>query len=129
MHSNIPSCPACNDKLAQVHPDLVRWVGVLRSTHPDAHVSTGYRDKADQEACFAGGVSHAHFGQSAHNTVPAQAVDLFRLTQAGGAAFDKPWYESVVAVVAKAAGLVWGGDWKSIKDCPHVELPGFVPFS
>lgn len=24
---------------------------------------------------------------------------------------------------AKAVGLVWGGDWTSIKDRPHVELP------
>ncbi len=24
---------------------------------------------------------------------------------------------------AKAVGLVWGGDWKSIVDRPHVELP------
>jgi hypothetical protein len=56
------------------------------------------------------------------------AVDLFRLTQAGGASFDSPWYKEVIAPIARGAGLTWGGDWKSIKDMPHVELPGFIPF-
>jgi peptidoglycan L-alanyl-D-glutamate endopeptidase CwlK len=128
MHINANPCPACNDKLKAVHPDLVRWVNVLRSTHPDAHVSCGYRGQSDQEADFQKGVSRAHFGQSAHNCAPAMAVDLFRITQTGGASFDRPWYEGTIAPIAKAAGLVWGGDWKSIKDMPHVELPGFEPF-
>jgi len=129
MHLNLPNCPACSDKLKQVHPDLVRWVGVLRNTHNDAHVSCGYRGQAEQEAAFTRGASHAHWGQSAHNTLPATAVDLFRITLTGGAAFDKPWYEQVVAPIALASGLVWGGNWHSIKDLPHVELPGFIPFS
>ena len=127
MHINTLECSSCDEKLRQVHPDLARWVNVLRNTHLDAHVSCGYRGQADQEAAFVKGASHAHFGQSAHNTLPATAVDLFRLTMAG-ASFDKVWYESVVAPVARAAGLVWGGDWHSIKDMPHVELPGFLPF-
>tara|TARA_R100001530_G_scaffold53680_1_gene39622 strand:- start:5840 stop:6274 length:435 start_codon:yes stop_codon:yes gene_type:complete len=25
--------------------------------------------------------------------------------------------------IAKSLGLVWGGDWKSLKDYPHVEMP------
>lgn len=127
-HVNAEACPACEERLAKVHPDLARWVRVLRSTHPDAHVSCGYRPREEQEEAFSTGHSKARFGQSAHNVAPAMAVDLFRLTQAGGAAFDKPWYEGVVAPVARAAGLIWGGDWKSFKDMPHVEMPGFVPF-
>lgn len=129
MHLNALDCPACAEKLKNVHSDLVRWVNILRTTHPDAHISCGWRGKADQELDYIKKVSRAHFGQSAHNTVPSMAVDLFRLTQAGGASFDAPWYRDVVAPIAKAAGLVWGGDWVSIKDLPHVELPGFLPFS
>lgn len=33
---------------------------------------------------------------------------------------DADWYEPVVATF-KAHGLHWGGDWVSIKDCPHVQ--------
>jgi hypothetical protein len=128
VHLNANPCPACELKLNAVHPDLARWVHVLRSTHLDAHVSCGYRGKDAQEAAFTAGTSHAHYGQSAHNTAPAMAVDLFRLTQAGGAAFERPWYSETIAPIAKAAGLIWGGDWKSISDMPHVELPGFTPF-
>jgi peptidoglycan LD-endopeptidase CwlK len=127
MHLNISECVACAAKLKQVHPDLCRWVGILRSTHPDAHVSCGYRGEAEQEADFAKGASRAHYGQSAHNTTPATAVDIFRLTLTG-ASFDKVWFETVMAPIARGAGLVWGGDWHSIKDMPHVELNGFKPF-
>lgn len=127
MHLNALTCPACNDKLVKVHPDLARWVNVFRSTHPDAHVSCGYRGEAEQEQAFKDHFSHAHFGQSAHNTEPARAVDMFRITQAGGATFEAPWYREVMAPVVRASGLVWGGDWKSIKDMPHVEMPGFIP--
>lgn len=128
MHLNTPSCPACEAKLVQVHPDLQRWFKVFRDTHPDGHVSCGYRGEADQEADFAKGASKAHFGQSAHNVLPSHAIDLFRLTLTGGASFDSPWYRDIVAPVARASGLVWGGDWKSIKDMPHVELPGWTKF-
>lgn len=128
MHTNSPICIACNEKLTNVHPDLVRWCNILRNTHTDAHISCGYRGERDQEDDFNRRVSKAHYGQSAHNAEPSMAVDLFRLTQAGGASFDLPWYTSVVAPIAEAAGLIWGGSWKSIKDAPHVELPGFKPF-
>lgn len=36
-----------------------------------------------------------------------------------------PW--SAYGACAKAVGLVWGGDWKSLPDRPHVELPGLPP--
>ena len=31
-------------------------------------------------------------------------------------------YEGGSAEAARQAGLVWGGDWRSIKDLMHVEL-------
>lgn len=129
-HINNSSCPSCADKLVQVHPELVRWVTILRSTHPDAHVSCGYRGQAAQEDAFRTYHSKAHFGQSAHNCVPSMAIDLFRITQSNQARFDWIWYELTIAPIARAAGLTWGGDWKTntIKDAPHIEMPGFVPF-
>ena len=128
MHTNTPNCEACEAKLRQVHRDLVIFVRAVRGSHPDAHISCGYRGKADQEEAFNTGHSRAHYGQSAHNCLPSMAVDFFRLTQAGGASFDRPWFELVLAPVIKAAGLVWGGDWQSIKDFPHCEMKGFLPF-
>lgn len=129
MHVNNANCPSCEAKLKQAHPDLSRWVQVLRATHPDAHVSCGHRGQADQEAAYKAGTSRAHYGQSAHNCVPAMAVDLFRLTQANGAAFDRSWYRDVIAPIIRAAGLITGGDFTTLQDWPHVEMPGFLPFS
>lgn len=128
MHVNAATCPSCEEKLSTVHPDLRRWVSILRSTHPDAHVSCGYRGEADQADAYRTGHSKALWGQSAHNVLPSHAVDLFRLTQANGASFDKPWYILVIGPIVRAAGLVYGGDFKVLKDYPHVELPGWQPF-
>lgn len=40
---------------------------------------------------------------------------------------DETWSEkspwTAYGAVAKAVGLVWGGDWKGINDRPHIELP------
>jgi hypothetical protein len=128
MHKNEPNCQGCLEKLKGVHPDLARWVSILRQTHPDAHVSCGYRGEADQNDAYRTGHSKALWGQSAHNVLPSHAVDLFRLTQANGAMFDRTWYVAVIAPIVRAAGLTYGGDFKALKDYPHVELPGWQPF-
>lgn len=122
MHVNNGACPACSQKLTQVCSILSDFARILQKQHPDAHISTGYRNDKDQQIAYDTGHSNAKPGQSKHNKLPAEALDWFRLTQAGGASFDGPWYRAVLAPSAKAAGLVWGGDWKSIKDLPHVEL-------
>ena len=129
MHLNTANCESCEEKLAQVHPTLARWARILRNTHPDAHISCGYRGQADQEEAFNSGHSRAHYGQSAHNLLPSQAIDLFRIGPHGEAIFDATWFRDVIAPIVRASGLVWGGDWKHIIDMPHVEMPGFKPFA
>lgn len=122
-HINNSTCPSCTDMLKEAHPRLVQFAIFFRSQHLDAHISCAHRDAAAQQQAFDSGHSKAKPGQSKHNTSPAEALDWFRLTQSGGANFDSPWYQSILAPAAKKAGLVWGGDWHSIKDLPHVELP------
>lgn len=87
------------------------------------------RNKADQEKAFALGHSRAHFGQSAHNWTPALALDVVPF--AAGKAID--WsntarFKAFAAYVKRKANdmgvpVTWGGDWKSIKDMPHWEIP------
>jgi hypothetical protein len=50
------------------------------------------------------------------------AVDLCFLDANGKATWDDamPW--SLLGTLAKAQGLVWGGDWPKLRDRPHVEL-------
>ncbi len=59
--------------------------------------------------------------RSKHNSRPAAALD-FAVVVGGKVSWDRREYEPVGAL-ARAAGLVWGGDWKTIPDAPHVELP------
>lgn len=121
MHTNTPLCEGCEARLVGIDPRLQAFAASFRASHPDGHVSCGYRGQADQEADFAKSASRAHWLQSAHNF--GSALDWFRLTAAAGAAFDKWWYEGSLAPAAKAAGLVWGGTFTTITDMPHVETP------
>jgi peptidoglycan L-alanyl-D-glutamate endopeptidase CwlK len=88
----------------------------------------GLRTLAEQEAIYAQGrtrpgriVTHAPAGLSNHNY--GLAVDLVPLVN------GRPTWQVVRSVwqaigdEGKGAGLSWGGDWITIKDYPHFELP------
>lgn len=124
-HLNLPECPQCSSILHRYpnpHPHLVKWVAAFRGANNDAHISACGRGKEDQERDFAKGVSRAHWGQSPHNY--NAAVDWFRITQAGGAAFDRPWFQAKFATLNDPQ-LLWGGSFTSFPDFPHVEIQGW----
>lgn len=121
-HLNNGECPKCAEILKDACEELSQFARNLQKQHPEGHVSCAYRGEADQNRAFDLGHSKARFGQSPHNFKPALAIDWFRLTQAGGAAFDRPWYIATLMPAVRAAGLVSGGDFRSFKDFPHVEV-------
>ena len=102
-------------------------------------VTDGLRTAAQQRALFAQGrtrpgaiVTNADgdFKRSNHQprlTGPYAgfgcAADLTFLDADGRPswAITHPW--AIYGEQARALGLVWGGDWRSFKDRPHVELP------
>lgn len=54
-----------------------------------------------------------------HGQYPAKAADVIsRKSGWSDKAFYAAWGEE-----AKKAGLTWGGDWKTLVDMPHVEVP------
>lgn len=122
-HTNNGACPKCAEILKDACEQLSVFASSLQKQHPDAHVSCSYRNEADQNHAYSRGHSKARFGESPHNFKPSLAVDFFRLTLAGGASFDRPWFIAVLGPAARGAGLEWGGDWRSFKDYPHVEVP------
>jgi hypothetical protein len=91
-------------------------------------VTAGRRTIAEQNVLYAQGrtkpggiVTKAKGGQSPHNF--GCAVDIVPLT--GGKPdwrCDPAIWESL-GVIGRACGLVWGGDFKSIRDRPHFESP------
>lgn len=108
---------------AELHPMLQKLVDAAIK-EIDFVILDGTRGRAEQEKAFRAGNSKAHFGQSAHNFVPAVAMDICPYP------IDWDNIERFIAlskiVKAKAAefgiDIVYGGDWKTIKDYPHFEL-------
>lgn len=91
-------------------------------------ITSGRRTMAEQAALYAQGrtaagkiVTKAQPGDSAHNF--GLSFDFAFANALGQPTWpeDAPWADA--AAIGKALGLEWGGDWKSFKDRPHLELP------
>lgn len=87
-------------------------------------IAQGFRTMQEQADLYEQGrsksgkkVTNAKAGQSYHNY--GLAVD-FVIIESGKAIWNHK-YNSLVVQEFKAAGFVWGGDFKSIKDKPHFE--------
>lgn len=110
-------------RLIGVHPDLVRVVHrALTLTPIDFMITEGLRTKARQAELFAAGASKTM--NSRHLT--GHAID-FAAIVGGEVRWDWPLYSKIAQAFKEAARLegvaiVWGGDWKSLRDGPHVEL-------
>jgi hypothetical protein len=89
-----------------------------------AVVTSGYRSPAEQEKLYAQSrtapgprVTNASAGQSYHNWGAAADVN-----PVGGTGTAEQY--RIIGDAAKNLGLTWGGDFKSIKDLDHIQLPG-----
>lgn len=111
------------DKLAGVHPDLVRVVErAIELTEIDFVVTEGLRTVERQKQLVAAGASATM--NSRHIT--GHAVDVAALV-AGEVRWDWPLYAKIARAFGLAAmelgvKIVWGGSWASFKDGPHFEL-------
>jgi peptidoglycan L-alanyl-D-glutamate endopeptidase CwlK len=59
--------------------------------------------------------------ESNHNLKPCRAIDV-AVCIGGKATWDIKEYAPLGPLAAKH-GLVWGGNWTTLKDFPHLELP------
>ena len=124
------------DKLAGLHPDLVSKIGTLLAAMATLgfpmRVVQGLRTTEEQKALFAQGrttpgsiVTKADGVVNRSNHQAAQdglgrAADC-AFVVGGKVVWDGPW--AAYGANAMALGLVWGGNFRSIVDRPHVELP------
>ena len=110
-------------RLDGVHPALIGVVKRAIQLSPvDFMVVEGLRGPARQAALVRAGASRTL--NSRHIT--GHAVDLAALVD-GRLRWDWPLYPRIAgAMKAAAAGrgvaVIWGGDWKSLKDGPHFGL-------
>ena len=115
--------PRSLSRLDGVHPDLVRVVKrAIEISDIDFTVLEGVRTKARQSQLVAAGASQTM--NSRHIT--GHAVDLGAMV-GGEVRWDWPLYKQVATAMKVAAQqlnipIVWGGDWKTLKDGPHFEL-------
>ena len=63
---------------------------------------------------------------SLHNHFPARAIDC-AILEGGKCIWEPEVVFYPLGKLAKEVDLVWGGNWETFKDWPHVELPKNVP--
>ena len=110
-------------RLQGVHPDLVRVMekSITNSPH-DFSITEGLRTSERQRELVAQGASRTLM--SRHLT--GHAVDI-AIIKDGKAVWDFPLYQEAadhIKKVAEAEGapIIWGGDWRGLRDGVHYEL-------
>lgn len=111
-------------RLAGVHPKLQAVVCLaIQMTEIDFAVLEGVRTIERQKELVKAGASQTM--RSRH--LSGHAVDLGAIV-GGQVRWDWPLYDKI-AIAMKAAAkqlgvpIEWGGEWKSLKDGPHYQLP------
>ena len=120
MPSFGPRSLAC---LNTCHADLQR-VALVAIQHMDFAVICGERGRAEQEAAYAKGASHAHFGQSPHNFAPSLAFDAApRPLDWNDAAGFSHLADTIKAAAVECGVIIeWGGDFPLLADRDHFQL-------
>jgi len=120
-HTAGEQCPSCDERMLKAHPELKVWFSKVKAKFPDIHVSWVYRDEKSQEEAFKSGASKLRYPHSAHNKTPACALDMFQLNSSGNAIFDPIAMARIYNELGKH--LIWGGNFKTLGDSGHFELP------
>lgn len=110
-------------RLVGVHPALIAVVeAAIARTPVDFIITEGLRTAERQAALIKAGASRTT--RSRHLT--GHAVDVAALVE-GQVRWDWPLYGRIAQAFKAAAldlktPLIWGGDWKTLRDGPHFEL-------
>lgn len=122
--TNFCFSPRSENNLCGVHPDLVRVVRrALALSDVDFGITEGLRTPERQRQLVAAGKSQTQ--NSRHLT--GHAVDVFAYPTPAGS-WEWKYYAQISAAFKQAAAelnipIEWGGDWKTLKDGPHFQLP------
>ena len=106
-----------------IHPDLERVIKNTKTPHKFV-ITEGIRDGVRQAQLLKAKKSTTM--NSRHLT--GHAVDFAVFDEAGKVTWDWPYYAANAKAFKDTAGrlgvpIEWGGDWKSIKDGTHLQLP------
>lgn len=124
MKTNFRFSIRSEGNLKGVNADLVKVVRrALELSTVDFGVIEGIRTVERQKELVATGKSQTM--NSRHIT--GHAIDVFAYPTASGS-WEWKYYEQIAGAFKQAAKEVgvpieWGGDWKTLKDGPHFQLP------
>ncbi len=111
------------DRLKGVHPDLVKVVKrAIELTPIDFRITEGLRTKERQAYLLKKGATRTM--RSRHIT--GHAIDFVALPS-GQVSWEWSHYPKIADAFKQAAAelgvsIEWGGDWKSFRDGPHIQL-------
>ncbi|ATF92399.1 M15 family metallopeptidase [Cedecea neteri] len=111
-------------RLQGVHPDLVKVIRLALVLSPvDFAVTEGLRSVAREKEMVAEG--HSETMHSRHLT--GHAVDVVAYAS-GQVSWTWSLYAAIAQAVKQASGQLaipveWGGDWHTLKDGAHFQLP------
>lgn len=111
-------------RLQGVHPDLVKVTRRALELSPvDFGITEGLRSQERQKQMVAQGSSQTM--NSRHLT--GHAVDVVAYV-GSDISWDMPLYQQIAQAFKQASAelsipVEWGGDWKTLKDGPHFQLP------
>ncbi|EGC6279339.1 M15 family metallopeptidase [Salmonella enterica] len=112
------------NNLKGVNADLVKIIRrALQLSPVDFGITEGLRTVERQRQLFAAGKSQTM--NSRH--ISGHAVDVFAYPTSAGS-WEWKYYEQIATAFKQAAKelnipVEWGGDWKTLKDGPHFQLP------
>ena len=122
--SNFKFSQRSENNLKGVNSDLVKIVRrALQLSPVDFGIRVGLRTVERQRQLVAAGKSQTM--NSRH--ISGHAVDVFAYPTSAGS-WEWKYYEQIATAFKQAAKelnipVEWGGDWKTLKDGPHFQLP------
>lgn len=123
-----------DDLAPAFRPYADAFLAACKAAGLDILVVCTLRSMAEQTALYASGrtapgkiVTNAKPGSSAHNY--GLAMDAYPLihgklatnTPEGDQVSDPIWQQ--YGSIARSCGLEWAGDWATMKEAPHVQMP------
>lgn len=104
-----------------------------KETYPNASqpfLTATYRSNEEQTKLYAQGrttagkiVTNAKAGESKHNTNPSKAFDIAFKDSNGSLDWSSTNFKNFATIIKKInSSIVWGGNFKTIKDLPHFEV-------
>lgn len=112
------------DRLKGVRPELIAVAALaLSETAVDFGISEGLRTLDQQKRLMGSGATQTL--RSRH--LSGHAIDVVAYVQ-GEIRWDWPLYGEIAGAMKHAARelgvpIEWGGDWETLRDGPHFQLP------